>query len=253
MADVAYLELKDINKSYADNKVIFDDLQISINSGEFIIITGLSGCGKTTLLRMICGLDTNYQGQIILQGKVVAKPMLECSMVFQEPRLLPWLTIEENLAVVIADKNEMDKNNLIRRYLSLVGLEKGIHLYPEHLSGGMKQRVSLARALINKPQLLLLDEPFCSLDAFTKYQLQNEMKKIWQQEKITTIMVTHDIDEAVFLGTRIIVLAVENNNSIFCVKKADYVKADDNLNDVIKLREIIKNKIMGNKSLSMSL
>lgn len=187
---------------------VLDQVQLIVQPGEFISIVGASGCGKSTLLRLIGGLERASEGQILLDSQVVQAPGLDRGMVFQEPRLFPWLTVDENIAFGCRKAlNEMEKQKLVQAHVQLVGLAGFEKVYPHQLSGGMQQRTAMARALVSGPQVLLLDEPFGALDALTRIQMQQEILKIWQAEKITIILVTHDIDEAVFLGDRVLVMS----------------------------------------------
>lgn len=182
-----------------------DDVNFKVQRGEFISVIGPSGCGKTTLLRLIAGLETNYTGNILLNGKRVEKPGLDRGVIFQDHRLLPWLTIEENLALGLTD-DKTQINALVKQYLHKVDLDGFENSYPRQLSGGMSQRASIARALIRQPDILLLDEPLGALDALTRYNMQEELEKIWMNNNTTMIMITHDIEEAVYLSDRIVVL-----------------------------------------------
>lgn len=187
---------------------VLDDIRLSIRPGEFVSIVGASGCGKSTLLRLILGLDTAFDGQILLGGTPVRGTGLERGIVFQDHRLFPWLTVRENIAVGLknAQLSAADKAEAVQAHLRLVGLEAFAEAYPRQLSGGMAQRVAIARGLVNRPSVLLLDEPFGALDALTRARLQNELQQIWAQERITMVLVTHDVDEAVFLGDRVVVM-----------------------------------------------
>lgn len=187
---------------------VLDDIRLSIRPGEFVSIVGASGCGKSTLLRLILGLDTAFDGQILLGGIPVRGTGLERGIVFQDHRLFPWLTVRENIAVGLknAPLSATDKAQAVQAHLQLVGLEAFAEAYPRQLSGGMAQRVAIARGLVNRPSVLLLDEPFGALDALTRTRLQNELQQIWAQERITMVLVTHDVDEAVFLGDRVVVM-----------------------------------------------
>ena len=175
---------------------------------SFTSIVGSSGCGKSTLLRLIVGLDSDYTGQIILDGEPVRTPGQERGIVFQDHRLFPWLTVEENVGIGLSASKEStnEKSANIRDHLRLVGLEGFERAYPHQLSGGMAQRAAIARALVNRPRVLLLDEPFGALDALTRLKLQNELQRLWKVEGVTMIMVTHDIEEAVFLGQQVVVM-----------------------------------------------
>lgn len=182
------------------------DININIKNGEFVSIIGSSGCGKSTLLRIIAGLETQYVGNLTINDKKVVGPSRDKGFIFQDHRLLPWLTVSENIAFSLPD-NEPNKKELMKEHIELVGLKGFENAYPKQLSGGMAQRASIARALANKPNVLLLDEPFGALDAITKIQMQEEMLRIWEKEKITMILVTHDIDEAIYLGNRVVVMS----------------------------------------------
>ena len=176
--------------------------------GEFISIVGSSGCGKSTLLKMIVGLNHATTGEIVLGDKIIEKPSIECGMIFQEARLFPWLTIKENIEFGIHDKlSKAEKEKIINEHIELVGLKGFENALPSQLSGGMQQRVSIARALINKPSILLLDEPFGALDALTRINMQNEVMRIWKAEKTTMILVTHDIDESIYLGDKVVIMS----------------------------------------------
>ncbi|QLF93981.1 ABC transporter ATP-binding protein [Pseudomonas sp. ABC1] len=211
MAHAAALEIRHLSKQYtveARPLTVLDDINLSVRAGEFISIVGASGCGKSTLLRLIVGLESDYQGQILSDGKPISGTSTERGIVFQEHRLFPWLTVEQNVAVSLinAALSADDKREVVRRHIDLVGLSGFENSYPAQLSGGMSQRVAIARALVARPGILLLDEPFGALDALTRSHLQRELQGILQHEGITAIMVTHDVDEAVFLGDRVVVM-----------------------------------------------
>ena len=185
-----------------------DDVSFEIKKGETLGIVGESGCGKSTLLRMIGGLDEATSGSIVIHDKDIIGPGVDRGMVFQSYTLFPWMTVEENIRFGLKLKkmpvDEQDK--IVDKYLSVIKLEKFRKSYPKELSGGMKQRVAIARALANSPEVLLMDEPFGALDPQTKSDMQLLMREIWQVEKPTIIFVTHDIEEAVFLASKIYVL-----------------------------------------------
>lgn len=183
---------------------VLNDINFEIQRGDFIAIVGGSGCGKSTMLRIISGFIRDFKGEVELNGKPVGKPGRDRGFVFQEARLMPWLTVEENVAFGLADRSGAVK--IVPEYLKLVGLDKFARAYPAQLSGGMAQRCAIARGLVNKPELLLLDEPFGALDAMTKIHLQEELLRIHRKDNSTMIMVTHDIEEAVYLADRIIVM-----------------------------------------------
>lgn len=186
---------------------VIKNINLDIKEGEFVSIIGSSGCGKSTLLRMIMGLENPTEGEIRIHGKIIEKPSVDIGMIFQESRLYPWLTVEKNVEFGIHKKlDKKERTELVKKHIELVGLTSFEKAYPNQLSGGMQQRVSIARALINKPSVLLLDEPFGALDALTRINMQNEVLKIWEQERTTMILITHDIDEAIFLSDRILIM-----------------------------------------------
>ena len=184
------------------------DISFSVGNGEFVAIVGASGCGKSTLLRLILGLDPDYAGEVRLDGQRVRKPGLDRGIVFQDHRLLPWLTVEGNVAAALRRSGlaKVEQRRLVADHLKLVGLEGFAKAWPAQLSGGMSQRVAIARALVNRPRFLLLDEPLGALDALTRLRLQDELAHIVRHEGTTALLVTHDVDEAVFLADRVVVL-----------------------------------------------
>ncbi len=205
------LLLRDVSKTYeVDEKPlqVLRKIGLQVAPGEFVSIVGASGCGKSTLLRLIVGLDTDYEGDILIGGQRIAGPGLDRGIVFQEHRLFPWLTVEENIGLGLdaIDISQAEKEEHIEANLALVGLQGFEKAYPHQLSGGMAQRAAIARSLVAQPRILLLDEPLGALDSLTRARLQNELLRIWQEEQITVIMVTHDVEEAVFLSDRIVVM-----------------------------------------------
>ena len=211
-----FLTIKDVSKVYPNQKepekpfVILDDVNLTINEGEFICLIGHSGCGKSTLLNMIAGFNGPTSGEVALAGARITEPGPDRMVVFQNYSLLPWLTATENIHLgvetVYADKSAEEHDKIVQDHLELVGLTEACNKRPGQLSGGMKQRVAIARALATRPKLLILDEPFGALDPITREELQEELLKIWRKEKITVIMITHDIDEALFLADRIVMM-----------------------------------------------
>jgi ABC-type nitrate/sulfonate/bicarbonate transport system ATPase subunit len=187
---------------------VLDNINLKIAPGEFVSVVGASGCGKSTLLRLIVGLESDYLGEILSDGKPVRGTSLERGIVFQDHRLFPWLTVEQNVAAsLLNDKmSGAEKQRTVQHHIELVGLQGFEKTHPAQLSGGMSQRVAIARALVGRPEILLLDEPFGALDALTRCHLQRELQAILRQEGITAIMVTHDVEEAVFLGDRVVVM-----------------------------------------------
>jgi ABC-type nitrate/sulfonate/bicarbonate transport system ATPase subunit len=210
-SDTPIVEIKNVAKSFAlKGKTVaaLSGIDLAVQPGEFIAIVGASGCGKSTLLRLVLGLDTPSIGEIHIDGREVTGPSLDRGIVFQEHRLLPWLTVAGNVAVALrrSGLSKPAAQATIDEHLALVGLADFAEAYPAQLSGGMQQRVAIARALANRPRLLLLDEPLGALDALTRLRLQDEIRRIVRQEGITAILVTHDVDEAVYLGDRIVVM-----------------------------------------------
>ena len=209
------LILDHVHKSFArtegeDVTHALNDINFSVQDGEFLSIVGPSGCGKSTIMRLIAGLIFPTAGTITLNGQPITSPDTERGMVFQKPTLFPWLTVEQNLSFT-AKLRGLTKNPDYRaeaeRLLTLAGLSDFRNDYPHQLSGGMAQRLALIRTMINHPKVFLLDEPLGALDAFTRMNMQDEILRLWQRSNHIVLMVTHDIDEALYLGTRIIVMA----------------------------------------------
>jgi ABC-type nitrate/sulfonate/bicarbonate transport system ATPase subunit len=211
MAHAATLDIQHLSKQYTVRGTplkVLDDISLTIKPGEFVSIVGASGCGKSTLLRLIIGLEGDYCGELLLDGKRIAGTSLDRGIVFQEHRLFPWLTVQQNvgLGLLNAPGTQGEKDRNVAEHIALVGLKGFEQAYPHQLSGGMSQRVAIARALVNRPEVLLLDEPFGALDALTRSYLQQELERIWRTEGITAILVTHDVEEAVYLGDRVVVM-----------------------------------------------
>ena len=203
------LEIRDLHKNFfiKGQKIeVLSGVNLNVKKGELVAIVGASGCGKSTLLKLITTLETISSGEILLDGEPVSGPSPKCSMIFQEARLFPWLSVQQNIEFVIPDSiPKSEKKELVEYYTRLVGLSEFTDAVPNQLSGGMQQRVSIARALATRPQLLL-DEPFGALDAFTRMTMQQEVLRIWEQDHTTMIIVTHDIDEAIFLSNRVVIM-----------------------------------------------
>lgn len=204
----ARLEIHEVSKSFrsstGDTEVL-DRLQLSVNEGEIVSIIGPSGCGKSTLLKIVAGLDVDIGGKVLLDGQKVEKPSKEKGFIFQEHRLFPWLTVERNIAADLSLRDPEVRRH-VNTLIALVKLQGFEQAYPKQLSGGMSQRVAIARALLRNPKVLLLDEPFGALDAFTRSHMQEALLDIWKENRTTMLFVTHDIDEAVFLSHRIVVM-----------------------------------------------
>ncbi len=239
------LNIKNVSKIFNNNKKTLKALQntnLVINKQEIVSLVGQSGCGKSTLLRIIAGLEKTSSGQIKLNNKIITKPSSSISMVFQEPRLMQWLNVFDNIKLSILNDNVKTQRFKINDTLKRVGLENMGSLWPRELSGGMAQRVAIARALVQEPKVLLLDEPFSALDSFTKANLHEHVKHLWSSLKITIIMVTHDISEATTMSDRILILKKPDQNKI---KNQEIVKIDQprTLFSKDKYNEAIKNSI----------
>ncbi|ERK43662.1 ABC transporter ATP-binding protein [Eubacterium ramulus] len=204
------LSIQNVKKSFTvdGQKVdVLKDINLEVQEGEFIAIVGHSGCGKSTLLKIIAGLEKNDTGLVTVDGKEVNGPGMDRGMIFQEHRLFPWMSIEKNVQLGLKGLSKEEKTKLSDQYLELVKLSEFKKAYPSQLSGGMSQRAAIARSLVSQPEVLLLDEPFGALDALTKIELQEELLKIRERFHNTMLMVTHDIEEAVYLADRIVVMS----------------------------------------------
>jgi len=198
------LTIHGLRKRYEEVSVLAG-LDLEVEPGETVALVGPSGCGKSTLLRLVAGLDTEFEGEIKVGGQRVRGPSHAVGLVFQEPRLFPWLNVADNVAFGL-NKGHPSARELVRETLDVVGLSDFARALPKHLSGGMAQRVALARALVTEPQVLLMDEPFSALDAFTRMRLQDHLLAAWQRYRPTLLLVTHDLDEAVYLADRVVLL-----------------------------------------------
>lgn len=200
------LTLRNLGKTYANDVRALEGFSLGLAPGEIVAVIGGSGCGKSTLLRLISGLETPTRGTVELNGEPVSQPHPLINLIFQEPRLLPWLTVANNVGFGLAALDGDDRPQQVEAALKKVGLGKLGHRWPKELSGGQAQRVAIARALVTRPEVLLLDEPFSALDAFTRADLQDHLLDIWSETRPTLILVTHDIDEALVLADRVIVM-----------------------------------------------
>ncbi|RUW46099.1 ABC transporter ATP-binding protein [Mesorhizobium sp. M1A.F.Ca.ET.072.01.1.1] len=242
------LEIADVSKRFrvAGRQVqALSHVHLAVGEGEFVSIVGSSGCGKSTLLRLVLGLDTDYDGEIRVDGQRVERPGLDRSIVFQEHRLLPWLNVEANVAAALRQSGlaAAERGQLVRDHLNLVGLEQFAKAYPAQLSGGMAQRVAIARALVTKPRFLLLDEPFGALDALTRLRLQDELQRIVRNEGTTAVLVTHDVDEAVYLGDRIVVMHPHPGRIATILPVTDAVSRDRSDPNFIGLRDEVLSRL----------
>ncbi len=209
----SFLEIDAVAKIYPTKTggyTVLENVSLNVQQGEFICLIGHSGCGKSTLLNMVSGFSKPTHGEVRLKGKPIIKPGPDRMVVFQGYALLPWLTVFENvyLAVnrVYTQKSTAEKTKIVKEHLAMVGLTEATDKKPPQISGGMKQRVAIARALSIRPEVLILDEPFGALDAITKEELQEELLKIWNDHRCTVLMITHDIDEALFLADRLVMM-----------------------------------------------
>ncbi|WP_207478503.1 ABC transporter ATP-binding protein [Arenibaculum pallidiluteum] len=200
------LSVQDLSKRYPTGTLALTGMDLTVEAGEILAIVGGSGCGKSTLLRLVAGLETPTTGSVVLDGTPVRAPRAEIGLVFQEPRLLPWLTVRQNVGFGLRELPEAERRRRVDEVLARVGLADFADAWPRDLSGGMAQRVALARALVARPRVLLLDEPFSALDALTRYDLQDHLLQLWEYDRPTMVLVTHDIEEALVLADRIIVL-----------------------------------------------
>jgi len=219
----------EIKNKIFKQKTIIENFKININKSEFISIIGPSGCGKTTLLKIISQLDTNFKGSVLYDGK---KYIENLGFIFQDSRLLPWLSVEENIMLVSKEKNKTK----IHELLTEVGLGQYIHSYPKELSGGMQRRVSMVRAFINKPEVLLLDEPFISLDYPNAQSLRKLFFQFYEEYNPTVILVTHDLNEALSLSNKILFLSVQPTSVLY---EYSHTPSFDEKKIMIKKEEIL--------------
>jgi nitrate ABC transporter ATP-binding subunit len=209
----AFLVIDNVSKVYptpTGSYTVLDGISLSVREGEFVCVIGHSGCGKSTLLDMVSGFRQPTEGEVRLQSQVITEPGPDRMVVFQNYSLLPWLTAYENIYLGInsvwPNKPQAEKDQITRDHLAMVGLSEAADKRPGQLSGGMKQRVCIARALALRPQVLVLDEPFGALDPITREELQEELLKIWTEHQVTVLMITHDIDEALLLSDRLVMM-----------------------------------------------
>jgi NitT/TauT family transport system ATP-binding protein len=206
------LEIRSLSKTYPVHGKpleVLQDINLQLNPREFVSIVGASGCGKSTLLSITAGLIPPCAGQVLVDGKLVTGPGSDRGMVFQNYTLYPWLTVSQNIAfgLQFRDMTKAEQRERVEYFLDVVGLAQFANAYPKQLSGGMKQRVAIARALANEPAVLLMDEPFGALDAQTKEQMQQFLQRLWEQNHVTIMMITHDVEEAIFLSERVYVMS----------------------------------------------
>ena len=212
MSNDSFLQVANLSKTYpGNNEAVFEGVNFGIEKGQFVCIIGHSGCGKTTILNALAGLETASQGTVIMDGREVAGPSLERGVVFQGHALMPWLTVRKNIAFAVRSKwpdwSKAQVKEHVEKYVAMVGLTHAIDKKPSALSGGMKQRVGIARAFAIEPKMLLLDEPFGALDALTRGTIQDELLRICRETQQTVFMITHDVDEAILLADRILLMS----------------------------------------------
>lgn len=214
LSNPAFLEIENLTKAYSKpqggHAVVLDNINLSIGEEEFIAVVGHSGCGKSTLLRIVAGLEKATSGTLKMEGQPIRKPGSDRMMVFQQYCLLPWLSVRQNVRLAVDEVFEqmppVEKADLVNEHLAMVNLTAAAEKFPDQLSGGMKQRVGIARALAVRPKVLLMDEPFGALDALTRGKLQQQVLQIWESHRQAAMMITHDIDEAIYMGDRIVLM-----------------------------------------------
>ncbi len=243
------LKLEKVSKSFAkvENDTVthaLSNVDLTMESGEFISLVGPSGCGKSTILRLVAGLINPTTGKVTVDGKEITEPSPDRGMVFQKPTLFPWLTVEKNIAFSLQMQGKLKGNeDKVERMLKAIGLESFRQDYPAQLSGGMAQRVALVRTLINEPEILTLDEPLGALDAFTRMNMQDEILNIWKERKQLALMVTHDVDEAIYMGTRVIVMEANPGRIVADIKIPDEYPRDRSSRTFVEYRNEILNKL----------
>jgi nitrate/nitrite transport system ATP-binding protein len=245
----SYLEIWNVTKTYptpTGDAVIVRDFNLKIQEGEFVCLIGHSGCGKSTVLSMVAGLNEKTSGGIILAGREVDGPGPDRGVVFQSPCLFPWMTALENVLIGVEEvkphESSLQRKLIAERYLTLVGLGDAVHKRPAELSAGMRQRVGLARAFALDPKMLLLDEPFGMLDSLTRLELQESLLELWRQDRKTALMVTHDVDEALFLSDRVAMMTSGPAATLGAVLHVPFARPRDRKQvlehpDYYKLRE----------------
>jgi ABC-type nitrate/sulfonate/bicarbonate transport system ATPase subunit len=243
-----WIDIRNVGRTYSDASGLPTEalygVSLAIRQGEFLSLIGPSGCGKTTLLRLIAGLDSPQSGDLLIEGEPITKPSHERGYVFQQAALFPWKTVEENIAVGLRARHiYREKKHLVSEYIDLVGLNGFAKSYPHGLSGGMVQRAAIARALINEPKVLLLDEPLGALDAFTRIELQNIIRRIWLTTGTTILLVTHDVDEAIYLSDRIVIMTARSGQIAETVDVNISADRDRNHDGFVSLRRRVLEKL----------
>ena len=243
------LKLEDVSKSFA--KIETDEVThaltsvtTTMESGEFISMVGPSGCGKSTMLRLVAGLIKPTTGKLTVNGEEIGEPGPERGMMFQKATLFPWLTVYDNIAFSLRMQGKLKGNeDKVEKMIEIIGLQNFRQDYPGQLSGGMAQRVALVRSLINEPEILLLDEPLGALDAFTRMNMQDEILKIWQEKQQLALMVTHDVDEAIYMGTRVLVMDAHPGRVIADITIDLPFPRDRSSREFVEYRNDILNKL----------
>ena len=242
-AAASALHLRDVRKSFPDpnnplaRRLVLPGISLTLTGGELVSLIGPSGCGKSTLLRLIAGLDLPDSGELLIDGQPITGPGAERGLVFQDPNLFPWLTVRRNIEAGLVARGVLQREpGEVKQFMRLVGLEAFANAYPHHLSGGMAQRVALARALINHPKVLLLDEPLGALDAFTRMRMQDEVLRLWRAGRTTTLLVTHDIDEAIYMSDRIVIMTQRPGTIDQIIRVALDRPRDRSSSDFLQLR-----------------
>ena len=214
LSKTGFLEISNLVKSYrtpdGGEFIVLNGVDLTVGEDEFISVIGHSGCGKSTLLKIVAGLERGTSGSVRIEGREIRKPGSDRMMIFQHYGLLPWLTVRENIRLavdeVLKDAKRSEKISIVNEHLAMVNLNAAADKYPDEISGGMKQRVGIARALATRPKMLLMDEPFGALDALTKSKLQKQVLDIWESHKQAVMMITHDVDEAIYMSDRIVLM-----------------------------------------------
>lgn len=243
------LKLNGVSKSFAkveQDEVThaLDHVDLEMESGEFISLVGPSGCGKSTVLRLVAGLIRPTLGSVTVNGNEVDGPSPQRGMVFQKPTLFPWLTVEKNIAFPLKAQGKLRENeDKVEHMLDVIGLRHFRNDYPGQLSGGMAQRVALVRTLISQPQILLLDEPLGALDAFTRMNMQDEILSMWREKRQLALMVTHDVDEAIYMGTRVIVMDANPGRIIADIRIEEDFPRNRSSQGFIAYRNMILNRL----------
>jgi ABC-type nitrate/sulfonate/bicarbonate transport system ATPase subunit len=238
------IEVKDVTRVYRDSAgnpvYALEGVGLAVEKGEFVSIIGPSGCGKTTLLRLIAGLDRPEEGSLAVNGEEIRGPGHERGYIFQQAALFPWATVYDNVALGLKARKVFAQNReRVGEFIRMIGLEGFEHAYPHEISGGMAQRVAIIRSLINEPEVLLLDEPFGALDAFKRIELQEQLAAIWRKTGATMIMVTHDVDEAIALSNRIVIMSPRPGRIVRIIEVNLDPGQDRNSDGFINLRKRI--------------